>query len=75
MNTWGFSANFVSVKDIFALLKVYNYVFLKIKVALRLSWVGNQVTQSSFSGVFQTEEIKGYPNPHTGGTECLDRCG
>ena len=48
------------LKSFLILLKVYIYVFLRIKVAWKLNLVGNQVSQSSFQGVFQTEETRGF---------------
>ena len=50
------------MNNLFNLLKVNIYVFLKIKAALKLNLFEDQDIKSSFQDVFQTEETKDYPN-------------
>ena len=59
--------NLVTVKtyflnNFFALLRVYIFIFLKIRVPWKYNFVGHQVATSSFQGVFHKETTKGYLN-------------
>ena len=69
------SVKTVFLKNFFALLKVYIYLFLKIKDVWKFHLVRHQVTLSSFQGVFLKEETKGYMNINKqNGLQILKMC-